>query len=333
MRKGKSVSKDERSILLEDFEQMLLIRQFELRAEAAYQQGLIGGFFHSYVGQEAVQTAAVRAIGIDNWWITSYRCHALAILLGATPKEIMAELFGRASGNALGRGGSMHLYTDRLLGGFGIVGGQIPIATGAAFSLKYQKDKRRIAVCFLGDGAVAQGAFHESLNMAALWDLPCLYVIENNEWGMGTAVQRAISVQPIAEKKAPSFGIEGKTIDGMDYTILTQEFKAIHEYVLLKQKPFLLEVKTQRFKGHSISDPALYRTKDELSSCMKRDPISLMEVYLQEQGIVDESLLQELNDRVRTRVLEAIDFATNSAWPDPACLGEGVFAPQKTRGE
>ncbi len=194
--------------LLHYLKQMLLIRNFELRAEAAYLQGKIGGFFHSYMGQEAVQIAAVGIVGLTQWWITSYRCHALALLLGATPNELMAELYGRATGNAKGRGGSMHFFTDHLLGGFGIVGGQIPIATGAAFAIEYRKKvaaaagnyKEEIAICFLGDGAVAQGAFHESLNLAALWNLPCIYVIENNEWGMGTHVKRAISVENIAEK-------------------------------------------------------------------------------------------------------------------------------------
>ena len=172
--------------------EMLLIRHFEMRAESAYQQGKIGGFFHAYMGQEAIQTAAVCAIGLtNNWWITTYRCHALALLSGATPDEAMAELYGKATGNARGRGGSMHLYADRMLGGFGIVGGHLPIATGAAFSLKYQK-QAGVAVCFLGDGAFVQGAVHESLNLASLWNLPCIYVIENNQWGMGTAVSRAL---------------------------------------------------------------------------------------------------------------------------------------------
>src|SRR5262249_52487406 len=152
-----------------------LIRNFEVRAESAYQHGKIGGFFHAYIGQEAIQVAAVNVLGLNNWYITSYRCHALALLTGASPEELMAELYGRAAGNAKGRGGSMHFFTDRLLGGFGIVGGQIPIATGAAFTIKYRGQKDEVAICFLGDGAVAQGAFHESLNLAALWDLPCIY--------------------------------------------------------------------------------------------------------------------------------------------------------------
>ncbi len=203
--------------LIECFTRMCLIRHFEVRAESAYQQGKVGGFFHAYIGQEAIQTAAIAAMGPDQWWATSYRCHALALLLNVPPNELMAELYGKATGNALGRGGSMHFFSERLLGGFGIVGGQVPIATGAAFTIKYAKNvpglknvkKADVAVGFLGDGAVVQGAFHESLNLAALWDLPCIYVIENNEWGMGTHVNRAVSVQPIAETKAPGYGMKG----------------------------------------------------------------------------------------------------------------------------
>ena len=167
---------------------MLLIRNFEIRAEGAYLQGKVGWIFPLIYGSRSDSNSCRRHHGKKQWWITSYRCHALALLLGATPNELMAELYGRATGNAKGRGGSMHFYTERMLGGFGIVAGQVPIATGAAFTMKYLK-KRRVAVCFMGDGAVAQGSFHESLNIASLWNLPCIYVIENNQWGMGTAVE------------------------------------------------------------------------------------------------------------------------------------------------
>ncbi len=263
-----------KEVLIENLRQMLLLRNFETRAESAYLQGKIGGFFHSYIGQEAIQTAAIQAIGLNHWWITSYRCHALALLLGATPNEIMAELYGRATGNAKGRGGSMHLYTDRLLGGFGIVGGQIPIATGAAFTVKYKENKEEIAICFMGDGAVAQGAFHESLNLASLWDLPCIYVIENNQWGMGTAVNRAVSVDYLAEDKAPGYNMKGYTFDGMDFFNCYAGFDHVFHEVLKTSRPVLIEVVTERFKGHSISDPGLYRSKDELKESMQRDPIA-----------------------------------------------------------
>ncbi len=313
-------------VLIENLRKMLLIRNFEIRAESAYQQGKIGGFFHAYIGQEAIQTAALQAMGPENWWSTSYRCHALALLLGATPKEIMAELYGRIDGNAKGRGGSMHLYTDRLLGGFGIVGGQIPIATGAAFTIKY-KNQREVSVCFLGDGAVAQGAFHESLNLAALWDLPCIYVIENNQWGMGTAIELAISVAPIAEIKAPSFNMKGYTLDGMDFFNCYAGFNHVYHEVLANNKPVLLEVLTERFRGHSISDPALYRSKESLKESQNRDPLLLMKQALIDAKMIDEETYKAIDKREREIVLEAMKFADQSPWPDPITLEEDVYAP------
>jgi pyruvate dehydrogenase E1 component alpha subunit len=321
--------------LLHSLKAMLQIRNFEIRAEAAYLQGKIGGFFHSYMGQEAVQTAAVAAMGIDQWWATSYRCHALALLLGCTPNELMAELFGRATGNALGRGGSMHFFTERLLGGFGIVGGQVPIATGAGFTIKYQKNvpelqgKKNcdVAVCFLGDGAVAQGAFHESLNIAALWDLPCIYVIENNQWGMGTHVGRAISVEPIAEKKAPSFGMQGYTFDGMDFFNCYAGFEHVFNEVKKTSRPVLVEVVTERFRGHSISDPALYRTKEQLQGCMERDPLVIMLKTLANAGIVTEEQYQAMDKEQKEHAMASLKFAEDSPWPDPMTLEEDVFAP------
>lgn len=313
--------------LLDDLKRMLLIRQFETRAEAAYQSGRVGGFFHAYIGQEAIQVAIVRAFGLNNWYTTSYRCHALALLLGATPNELMAELYGRATGNAKGRGGSMHFYTEQLLGGFGIVGGQVPVATGAAFTCKYLGQRDKISLCFLGEGAVAQGAFHESLNIAALWDLPCLYVIENNQWGMGTAVERAISVKPIAETKALGYGMSGYTIDGMDYFHCYEAFKAFKKEILETGKPILVEALTERFKGHSISDPALYRTKESMSECMKRDPIVILKQVLIDKGFITNEEIETLEKEQRALVVAAMKYAEESPWPDPVTLEEEVFAP------
>lgn len=315
-----------RDYLIERLKDMLLIRNFEIRAESAYQQGKIGGFFHAYIGQEAVQTAAVATMGKEQWWSTSYRCHALALLLGATPNELMAELYGRANGNALGRGGSMHLYTDHLLGGFGIVTGQVPVATGAAFTIKYL-DQKLVSVCFMGDGAVAQGALHESLNIAALWDLPAIYVVENNQWGMGTAVSRALSIEPIAELKAPAYGMKGYTFDGMDFISCYAGFKHVFEEVIKTSRPVLVEVVTERFRGHSISDPALYRSKEELQRGMQRDPIQLFYNELKEKKIIDEAAFEALDKSQKDIVVAAMKYADESPWPDPITLGQDVFAP------
>ncbi len=313
--------------LIENLRRMLMIRNFEIRAEAAYQHGKVGGFFHAYIGQEAIQTAVLQVLGPDNWYITSYRCHALALLLGATQNELMAELYGRATGNAKGRGGSMHFYTERLLGGFGIVGGQVPIATGAAFAAKYQDKRDEVAICFMGDGAVAQGAFHESLNLAALWKLPCIYVIENNLWGMGTAVDRAISVERIAEAKAPGYGMKGYTFDGMDFFNCYAGFEHVHKEVLKTNEPVLVEVITERFRGHSISDPGLYRSKDDLKACMQKDPIIQLQDALIEAGFIDLETVKEMDKHEREVAVAAMKYAEDSPWPDPITLEEDVFAP------
>jgi pyruvate dehydrogenase E1 component alpha subunit len=313
---------------IEALKSMLLIRHFEVRGEAAYQHGFIGGFYHAYSGQEAIQVAAVQAFGKKNWWIGFYRCHALALLLGATPKELMAELFGKANGNAKGRGGSMHLYTDRMLGGFAIVGGHLPVAAGAAFSLKYLKKKGEVAICFLGDGATAQGAFHESLNLASLWNLPVIYIIENNLWGMGTHVTRALSFHDkIAESLAPGYRMKSYTLNGMDYFECLSGFEKIHKEVLETSRPVLVECICERFRGHSISDPALYRSKEEMQKAMGKDPIPALHHVLEEGGILTLEAFKELDKEAKERVLEALKYAEESPWPSVATLEEDVYAP------
>jgi pyruvate dehydrogenase E1 component alpha subunit len=313
--------------LLMQLNQMLMIRNLEVRGESAYQQGKVGGFYHSYIGQEAIQVGCIAAAGKEHWFTTTYRCHALALLLGISPDEIMAELYGKATGNTMGRGGSMHLFADRLLGGLAIVGGHVPIATGAAFSIKYLKQKNIVSFCFLGDGAVAQGAVHESLNMAALWNLPCIYVIENNKWGMGTAVERAIAIRPIAEHLSNSYEIKSYSVDGMDFFACYALFKEVLKEVLQTSKPVMIEAITERFRGHSISDPGLYRSKEELQKAMERDPISLLKTALIESGMLTEEEFEKMDRQQRDRMIAAMKFADDSPWPDPITLEEGVFAP------
>ncbi len=318
----KELGKDK---LLEYLRSMLLIRHLEMRAEAAYLQGKIGGFFHGYIGQEAIQTACVDVFGQNNWWVTSYRCHALALLTGASPQGIMSELFGKADGNAFGRGGSMHLYTDRLLGGFGIVGGQVPIAIGAALSIKYLKKKDETAICFLGDGAVAQGTFHESINLAALWDLPCVIVVENNKWGMGTSVNRAIAVEPIAEKFATCYGIEGHSIDGMDILACYNGFKKVHESSIKNRKPILVEVVTERFRGHSVSDPGLYRSKENLKAAMENDSLLRLKHDLIDAGFLTDEQYKAVDKEAKEQIVEVVKNADMAPNPDPIVLEEGVY--------
>ncbi len=301
---------------------MLLIRHFETRGEAAYQQGFVGGFYHAYSGQEAIGVSVVEVFGQENWYLTTYRCHALALLLGEDPKSLMAELYGRSTGNAKGRGGSMHLYSKRMLGGFAIVGGHLAVALGAAFSIKYFGRDQEVAICLLGEGAVAQGAFHESLNLAALWSLPVIFIIENNRWGMGTHVSRAICTKSIAEVQAPSYGISGYTLDGMDYYACKEGFTKIRAEILKERRPILVECICERFKGHSVSDPGLYRTKDALKLAQERDPILQLR---KKSGISDEQF-KVIDKEVRERVMEAVKFAEESPWPSLATLEEDVYA-------
>ncbi len=221
----------------------------------------------------------------------------------------------------------MHFYTERLLGGFGIVTGQLPIATGAAFSIRYLGKDNEVAICFLGDGAVAQGSFHEALNLAALWDLPCIFVIENNQWGMGTHVSRAISVPRLAEDKAASFGIKGYTFDGMDYFNCHAGFTHVHSEVLAHRKPVLIEVLTQRFRGHSISDPGLYRSKEDLKDSMQRDPLLIFQNALMEAQFIDQDTFKAMDKEEKERIVLAMQHAEQSPWPDPITLEEDVFAP------
>ncbi len=318
-----------REKLLEVLREMVMIRNLETRGEAAYQQGKVGGFYHSYAGQEAIQTGCLAACGKKHWFTTTYRCHALAYLLGATPNEIMAELYGKETGNAMGRGGSMHLYADRLLGGLAIVGGHVPIATGAAFSIQYLEQKGLVSFCFLGEGAVVQGAFHESLNLSSLWNLPCIYVIENNQWGMGTAVNRAVCVQPIAEHFAKAYNISSYTLDGMDFLSCYAGFRSAQEEVVRTSRPVLIEAVCERFRGHSISDPGLYRTKEELQKAMQKDPIIHLKELLFAKKWLTEERFKEIDKETRDVAIQAMEFAENSPFPNPIVLEEGVFAPKE----
>jgi pyruvate dehydrogenase E1 component alpha subunit len=316
--------------LLDIFKQMLLIRNFEIRGEQAYSQGKVGGFYHSYMGQEAIQCGCIAASGPDHWFTTTYRCHALALLLGVTPNEAMAELYGRSTGNAQGRGGSMHMYSDRLLGGLAIVGGHVPIATGAAFTIKYEKKRDMASFCFMGEGAVVQGAVHESLNMATLWKLPCIYVIENNKWGMGTAVSRAVCMEPIGESLSKAYGISSYSVEGFDFFSCYAVFKKALAETLETQTPIIIEAVTDRFRGHSISDPGLYRSKEDLARVMdEKDPIHLFKNVLIQKGLITEEQFKEMDKEQREKVIAAMKFADESPWPNPMTLEQGVFAPEE----
>jgi pyruvate dehydrogenase E1 component alpha subunit len=295
---------------------MVLIRSFEQRCEQMYQQRKIGGFLHLYMGQEALGVGFLAAIRPDDYVVTSYRDHGLALARGIPAQACMAELFGKVTGVSRGKGGSMHFFSKEknLLGGHGIVGGQIPVGTGAAFTAKY-KGTDQVSLIFLGDGSVAQGTFHESLNMASLWHLPAIYIIENNQYGMGTAVSRAVAVRDMT-LKAPGYAMEGITADGMNIL----DCYAVMEDALTQRRtapsPLLIEAKTYRYRGHSISDPATYRKKEEVEHYHSVDPIGHLKRLLAETGWLDEDGAKEIESAVRKEVLDAVAFAEQSPEPD-----------------
>ncbi|WP_201456879.1 thiamine pyrophosphate-dependent enzyme [Chlamydia sp. 17-3921] len=314
------------NVCVQLLKQMILIREFEIRGEEAYFEGLLGGFYHSYAGQEAIATAAIANVGKEQWYCSSYRCHALAILLEIPLEQLAAELLGKVTGCAKGRGGSMHMCGPNFPGGFGIVGGQIPIAAGAAFALKY-RDQQNISLCFIGEGAVAQGVFHETLNFTSLHNLPLMLIIENNGWGMGTAQHRAIAKFPIGESQASSYNIRSFTLNGLDLFNCLIGFKEAYSYMIASNRPAIVECLCSRFRGHSISDPNLYRTKEEMQALYKKDPIIFAKTWLEKLGTLSEEHFQHLRHECKNEVAQA--FAQAKASPDPSIttLEEGVYAP------
>ena len=315
-----------RETLIDLYYQMLLIRRFEEKSAEAYSMGKIGGFCHLYIGQEAVAVGAISAIGRDDYVLTSYREHAHAIAKGMSPDAVMAELFGKATGCSRGKGGSMHMFDREVnfLGGHAIVGGQIPLATGVAFASKYQGTDQ-VALVFFGEAAVNQGAFHESLNMAQLWKLPCIYICENNQYGMGTSLERAMSLQDISQK-ACAYELAGEFVDGMDVLAVRAATQRAVERARKSSLPTLLEVRTYRFMGHSMSDPGSYRTRAEIERHQERDPLKLFSATLKETGTLSEAELQEMEKRVREEVEHAVRFAEESPEPAPEELYTDVYA-------
>jgi pyruvate dehydrogenase E1 component alpha subunit len=307
--------------------QMLLIRRFEERAAEAYALGKIGGFCHLYIGQEGVGVGAISALREDDYVIGSYREHGQALARGMSPRAVMAELFGRADGCSKGKGGSMHLYDRNInfLGGHGIVGGHIPLATGVGFAVKYRGGDQ-VCLCFFGEAAVNGGAFHEALNMAALWKLPVIYMIENNRYGMGTALERASAINDIAER-ACSYDMPNEVVDGQDVMAVREATLRAVERARGEHIPTLLEVRTYRFMGHSMSDAVsgTYRTKEELEEYMKRDPITVLRVDMEERGEWSEEEMAKLDDEIKAIVEDSWQFADASPEPALEALTEDVL--------
>lgn len=315
--------------LIAMYQRMVLIREFEQACAKGFQAKKIAGFLHLYSGQEAVATGFYDHLESSrDYTVTSYRCHAQALLSGLDPKELMAELYGKVTGNVRGKGGSMHFFSKELkmLGGHGIVGGQTPVGTGAAFACRYRGTKG-VSVTFMGDGAVAQGTFHESLNLASLWNLPALYVIENNKYGMGTACSRAVAVENMAESKAPGYNMRAYTFDGLDLYASWKTAQEAVTYARETSKPVLIEAKTYRYFGHSLSDPGLYRSKDEVKKYREIDPIGRIAGDLLDSGWATEDDIASWGDAVRARIQEAVAYADESPIPPMGELMEHVLAP------
>jgi pyruvate dehydrogenase E1 component alpha subunit len=313
--------------MLRWYRDMLLIRRFEERAGQLYGMGLIGGFCHLYIGQEAI-AVGMQSISVEgDQVITAYRDHGHMLACGMDPKEVMAELTGRAAGSAHGKGGSMHMFSveKNFFGGHGIVGAQVPLGTGLALADWYRGDNR-VSFAYFGDGAANQGQVYEAYNMAQLWKLPVVYVIENNEYAMGTSVERA-SAETQLYKRGASFDIPGEQVDGMDIQAVREAGARAAEHARSGKGPFILEMKTYRYRGHSMSDPAKYRTREEVDNVRKtRDPIDHLRERLEEFGYADENELKALDTEVKKIVADAAEFARTTPEPDPSELYTDVYA-------
>ncbi len=315
----------DKATLLDWYRQMVLIRRFEQRSAELYQLGKIGGFLHLYIGQEAVAVGSIGAKREQDHIITAYRDHAHALAVGSDPKALMAELLGKATGISKGKGGSMH-FADverRFWGGYGIVGGHVPLGTGIALAEQYNGTD---AVCltYMGDGSTNIGYFHESLNLAGVWDLPVIYIVENNQYGMGTSIDRASAVPEISTK-ALAYGMEPVTVNGMNVVEVYEATEAAIERIHDGKGPQFLDVITYRYEGHSMGDPLRYRTKDEVEKWREDDPIGVLERIIYDENAAEKNDLEKIDEEVEKVVQEAVDFAEQSPFPDPATLFDDIY--------
>ena len=312
---------------LKAYRDMLLIRRFEEKAGQMYGMGLIGGFCHLYIGQEAVVTGVTMASKKGDAQITGYRDHGHMLVMGLDPKGVMAELTGRQGGLSKGKGGSMNMFSNehRFYGGNGIVGAQVSLGTGLAFAAKYRGEKS-VSISYFGDGAANQGQVYESFNMAKLWSLPVLYIIENNRYAMGTSVERA-TAQADFSRRGLSFGIDGEQVDGMDVRLVHDAAKRAIDSIRDGKGPYILEMMTYRYRGHSMSDPAKYRSKDEVTTMRaERDPIEQVKSRILEKRFGTEESLKAIETEIRAIVTEAADFATADAEPAASELWTDIYA-------
>ena len=313
--------------LVDVYSKMLIIRRFEEKAGEMYTSAKIGGYCHLYIGQEAVAVGAISALGDDDYLIGGYRDHGYALARGSDPKSLMAELFGKSTGISKGKGGSMHLFDAprNFMGGHAIVGGHLPIAVGLGYTINYLQTDQ-VVLCFLGDAATNIGTFHESLNMASLWQLPVIFIIENNLYGMGTSVERASAVTEL-HRKACAYDMENYRIYGQD---ISEVRKAVEKAIKSARKdktPTLIEAETYRYRGHSMIDPGrAYRTREEVDEWKEKDPIQLLEEKLLSDGILTDEKAKELDLKAKEIAQESVDFAQSSPEPTAEMLTEDVYA-------
>lgn len=304
---------------------MMLIRHFEERAGEMYARGKVGGFLHLSIGEEATIVGSARALRDDDYLVSTYRSHGDAIARGTEPGRVMAELFGRVDGCSKGHGGSMHMFdaARRFMGGYGIVGGNLPIAAGIALACD-QRGGEEVTLCTFGDGASNQGTFGETLNLAALWRLPVVFMVVNNQFGMGTSLSRHSAVTDL-RRKGESLGVPGMSCDGMDvldtHAVLAEALRRVRE----ERCPLLVEAITYRFRGHSMADPEQYRTKEEVARWRERDPIPSFASLLEQEGILQPGERERLEEQATAQVDEAVEFAERSPFPDPKALYEDVY--------
>ena len=323
--KASLLPEPDQATLLELYEQMLLIRRFEEKAGQLYGMGQIGGFCHLYIGQEAVVVGMQSVAEPKDTVVTSYRDHGHMLACGMSANGVMAELTGREGGYSRGKGGSMHMFSreKNFFGGHGIVGAQVPIGIGLAFAHRY-RNTDAVSLTYFGDGAINQGQVYESFNMAALWQLPVIFVIENNQYGMGTSVTRAAAGRTLSDR-GKAYGIPGMQVDGMDVLAVRTAGAEAIAHCREGKGPYILEMQTYRYRGHSMSDPAKYRTREEVDAMRKqRDPLDQLKEKLIKDGVSDEKL-RAIDARVKTVVSESADFAMNSPEPDPAELWTDIL--------
>ncbi|MFP4681556.1 MAG: pyruvate dehydrogenase (acetyl-transferring) E1 component subunit alpha [Chitinispirillaceae bacterium] len=318
----------DKSFLLRLLRQMLLIRRFEEKAAQMYGLQKIGGFCHLYIGQEAAAAGSVSVLDLSkDYVLDAYRDHGMALACGMDPRVLMAELYGKETGCSRGKGGSMHFFDrDRhFYGGNGIVGAHIPLSAGVAMAVKYREEKG-VVLCFFGDGAIHQGSFHETVNMAKIWRLPVFFICENNQYGMGTDFRRVSSVADFSVM-GNSYGIEGRSANGMDVLEVYDTVNEMAEKVRSGSTPAFLELKTYRYKGHSMSDPAKYRTRKELDAYREQDPVLLLKARMVRDGQISEEEFLELDGDLKKEVQKAVEFAQSSSEPPLESLYEDVLAP------